>query len=70
MRTASEIKKFLIRRGMRICKSVNKQDYNNRGGYQLVNGKNIVIEGINFDLSLKDLNTYCDNRKGKKFQSV
>ncbi len=70
MRTVSAIKRFLRKRGIRVCKAIDKQHYNNRGGYQLINGRNLVVEGVNFDLSLKDLNTYCDNRKGKKFRSV
>ena len=48
------------RAGFRIAKSRDRITHlNNRGGYQLVNGNNIVVDGVNFGLSWGDVVMDC-----------
>jgi len=43
----------------RLIKSrIKNPHFNNHGGYQIVNYNNVVIAGMNYDLSLEDVENF------------
>lgn len=41
--------------GLRVCKSRQQRHFNNFGGYQLIDDRNFVVAGANFELNADDV---------------
>jgi hypothetical protein len=51
--------------GLRVCKSRQQRHMNNYGGYQLIDGRNCVVAGVNFELNADDVVELCKERAGR-----
>ena len=47
---------------LRLKKARGYPHFNNLGGYQIIDARNIVVAGRDFDLSTYDVVEYCESR--------
>src|SRR6185295_19426278 len=58
----SRLRRLAKRKGYRICKSRDRRTHaNNRGGYQIVKTTNVVVAGVDYDLSLLEAGAFLEN---------
>lgn len=55
---ASSVRAKARRRGYRVSKARGRLHSNNHGGYMLSNDRNMVVDGVNYDLSLHDIEEF------------
>jgi hypothetical protein len=56
---------------LRACKSRQQRHFNNFGGYQLIDDRNNVVAGVNFELNADDVLVFCQQwaQRGKNSPS-
>lgn len=62
----SQARRIARKTGLRCIKARGKQHINQRGGYQLVDERtNVVVAGLNFDLSADEVVEFARNEMHK-----
>lgn len=60
MITVQQARRVAKRAGFRVCKSRDRsQHWNNRGQLQLINDRNCVVLGVNFESSPEEVVEFC-----------
>jgi hypothetical protein len=67
----NKLRKFFLKQGMKLNKSrVKNTHLNNQGGYMITDIKsNSVVQGVNYELTLEDVNTFMKDYLDNKLKS-
>jgi hypothetical protein len=56
----STVRSKALRMGFRVCKSREQEHCNNKGEFQLVDGRNTVVAGADYDWTLADIDAFLN----------
>jgi hypothetical protein len=67
----SALRRLATKLGYRVHKSRARTLHsNNKGGYQVVNDRNYVVDGVNYELTLEDLADFLVAQKNKAWDHL